>query len=123
VPTPPRYANHLILRALAQFPSQRALAERLHMTASRLTRVKNGGRLSVESCLWLADVLSEDPAVVLRAYGYKDEAAILDRAYPGRGRRPQGDVSLLRDVEKLSPERLRLVRELITALTPKRKRR
>jgi hypothetical protein len=93
------------------------------MTASRLTRVKNGGRLSVESCLWLADVLSEDPAVVLRAYGYKDEAAILDRAYPGRGRRPQGDVSLLRDVEKLSPERLRLVRELITALTPKRKRR
>ena len=91
------------------------------MTASRLTRVKNGARLSVENCLRLADVLSDDPAVVLRAYGYKDEAAILDRAYPDRGRRPQGDVSLLADVGKLPPEHLRLVRELIAALTPHRK--
>lgn len=123
MPTPPRYPNHLLLRVLTKFRTQGGAAAHLGMTASRFTRVKNGGRLSVENCLRLADALGEDPAVVLRAYGYKAEAAILDRAYPARGRRPQGDVSMLTDLGKLSPERLRLVRELIAALTPKRKPR
>jgi hypothetical protein len=123
VPTLPRYSNHLLLRVLTKFRTQREAAEHLDMTASRFTRVKNGGRLSVESCLRLADALGEDPAVALRAYGYEEEAAILDRAYPSRGRRTQGDVSLLTEVGKLPPERLRLVRELIAALVPKRKLR
>jgi hypothetical protein len=123
VPTPSRYPDHFLRRVLAKFRTQGEAATHLDMTASRLSRVKKGGRLSVESCLRLADVLSEDPALVLRAYGYKDEAAILDRAYPRRGHRPQGDVSLLTELGKLPPERVRLVRELIDALMPKGKRR
>jgi hypothetical protein len=123
VPTLPRYSNRLLLRVLTKFPTQGEAAAHLDMTASRFSRVKNGGRLSVENCLRLADVLGEDPAVALRAYGYEEEAAILDRAYPRRGRRTQGDVSLLTDVGKLPPERLRLVRELIAALSSERKRR
>jgi hypothetical protein len=117
------YSNHLILRALALVPTQRALADRLQMTTSRLSRVKNHGRLGMANCLRLADMLGEDPATVLRAYGYDTEAAILDRAYPKRGRRPEGNVSMLADVAKLTPARLRLVRELIAALGSEGKRR
>jgi hypothetical protein len=124
VPTPPRYPNQLLRLLLTKFRTQRKAAAHLGMTASRFTRWMNGDRLSVESCLRLADALGGDPAVVLRVYGYEDEAAILDRQYPARrGRRPQGDMSLLAEFAKLTPEHARLVRELIAALVPKRKRR
>jgi hypothetical protein len=123
VSTLPKYSNHLLLRVLGKFRTQGEAAAHIGMTASRFTRVKTGGRLSVESCLRLADVLGDDPAVVLRAYGYEDEAAILDRAYPGRGRRPQGDVSLSRKVAKLTPGRRRLVEQLVDELGSTRKRR
>jgi hypothetical protein len=119
----PSYPNHLILRALALAPTQAAVAEILGMTTSRLSRVKKHGRLGMASCMRLADVLGEDPAAVLRTYGYETEAAILERAYPKRGRRPQGNASMLADVAKLTPARLRLVRELIAALSDEKKRR
>jgi hypothetical protein len=119
----PSYPNHLILRALALAPTQAAVANRLQMTTSRLSRVKKNGRLGIANCLRLADMLGEDPSTVLRTYGYETEAAILDRAYPRRGSRPQGNASMLADVAKLTPARLRLVRELIAALSSERKRR
>lgn len=53
----------------------------LEMSKERVSRVVGGARLGLANCLRLADELQERPTVVLVAYGYKREAAILERAW------------------------------------------
>jgi len=71
----------LLERALKLTATQTVLAQRLHMTRGRLCHVFQGERLGVERCMMLADVLSEDPAVVLYAFGYGVLSEILRRFY------------------------------------------
>lgn len=110
--------NDLLQRALVLVPTQRALAERLGLTKSRMSRIARGGTPSVTTCLWLADTLGERPSAVLRAFGYADEADILDRAHPPSGKAPAGDVAMLRDAARLTPKQRGVVRELVALLAP-----
>jgi plasmid maintenance system antidote protein VapI len=76
----------LIRRALAAAScSQKVLGARLEVSKARVSRIVHGARLSVANCLRLADLLDEDPAVVLRAYGYTRLGEILHRLYTLKG--------------------------------------
>jgi transcriptional regulator with XRE-family HTH domain len=99
------YSSELLRRLLVPPTTQYELAAKLSMTPAHFSRVLRGGRLSVTSCLRLADQLQIAPSVVLRAYDYTEEAAILDRAYPTRG---------------LTSAQERLLRELTSALSAAR---
>jgi hypothetical protein len=79
-PADPTSAD-LIRRALTLIPTQRALGKRLKISKARISRVVHGARLGIPNCLCLADLLDEDPAVVLRAYGYVRHGEILDRLH------------------------------------------
>lgn len=71
------------------FPSRRALAEALGISAPRLSHALsgNGGyTLNVENCLRLAMVANRPAAEVLRAAGKKEIADLLDHLYPRAGR-------------------------------------
>lgn len=119
---PPPYDPELLRRLLVPPATQYEIAAKLSMTPSRLSRVMQGGRLSVTSCLRLADLLLVAPAAVLRAYDYEEEAAILDRAYPARGftstQRRQ-----LREAGKALAAAHAALRALAPAVPPERRRR
>jgi len=80
-PTSNPTSADLIRRALTLVPTQRALGKRLEISKARISRIVHGARLGVPNCLSLADLLKEDPAVVLRAYGYTRLGDILDRLH------------------------------------------
>lgn len=119
---PVPYSSELLRRLLVPPRKQYELAAMLSMTPAHLTRVLKGGRLSVTSCLRLADLLQVAPAAVLRAYDYEEEAAILDRAYPARGftstQRRQ-----LADAGKALAAAHAALRALAPAVPPDRRRR
>lgn len=115
--------NDLLQRALALIPTQRALAERLGLTKSRMSRIARGGTPSVTTCLRLADVLGDRPSAVLRAFGYTDEADILDRAHPPSGKAPAGDVAMQRAAARLTSRQRHVMSELIDILAPPPTRR
>jgi transcriptional regulator with XRE-family HTH domain len=125
VTPPPIEPIELLRRALAIVDGTKEdMADRLGIVRSHFSRVLGGSRLNISNCLRLADLLGEEPALVLRAYKYDEEADILDRAYPRRGRQPQGDVAVLDALERLPHTLRRSTREHIVrvadALTPER---
>ena len=79
LPTP----AELMQRAVGLFSSQAALAARLEVSGSHVSRVLKGtAGLGADACLRLADILGEDRTVVLRACGH---AALSSRLFAGAG--------------------------------------
>jgi transcriptional regulator with XRE-family HTH domain len=111
VPSPSSSA--LLAKAQAAQPSQRLLAVALKMSRERLNRVIRGeGGLSVKNALRLAALLDESPLVVLRAFGYADEADLLAKAFdPPKFTRAQLEVA--ERFGKLSPKRKRTLLALL----------
>jgi len=81
VPTP----AELMQRAVGLFSSQAALAARLEVSGSHVSRVLKGTGLGADACLRLADILGEDRTVVLRACGH---AALSSRLFAGAAGEP-----------------------------------
>jgi len=78
-------SNDLIERALRSTPTQKALSHRLRVSESRMSRIVRGGRISIERCVFLAELLREDLALVLVAFGYGRAGRIVRRLYVARG--------------------------------------
>jgi hypothetical protein len=75
----------LINRALQRTLRQKELGNRLQLSRSRVSRIVAGEPLGFLRCLMLADLLDEDPAVVMNAYGYVRLVELLQRLYVARG--------------------------------------
>lgn len=106
----------LMQRARALGTDQRGFARLFGVSESRVSKLMNGARLSVSNCLRLADLLGDDPAVALRAYGYPDEAAALERAYDLQGKLPKGQMAVARRYGQLAPRDQRWLREALALL-------
>jgi len=72
------FPTDFMRRAVKLVGTQKALADRLEVSESHVARVLGGAGLGIENCVRLADLLDEDRASVLRAYGF---ARFSDRLY------------------------------------------
>jgi hypothetical protein len=109
-------AANLIERAMALVPTQKALARCLRLSKGRISRIVHGGRLGFERCLRLADLVHEDPAVVLRAYRYAELGDILQGLYTTRGCVPRERARLFDALVRLHTDDCQFVADLIDRL-------
>lgn len=83
------------------------------MSRERLNRVIRGeGGLSVKNALRLAELLDESSLVTLRAFGYTDEADLLEREF-GTPKFTRAQMTVAERYAKLSPKRQRTVMALL----------
>lgn len=79
--------REIVRRALARFPSQKALAKELQISSTRLSHVLNPKPgiddypFNIGNCLRLAKAANESPLVVLRAAGQGEEADLIQFFY------------------------------------------
>jgi transcriptional regulator with XRE-family HTH domain len=111
----PTTAN-LIKRAMALVPTQKALARRLRLSKGRISRIVHGGRLGFERCLRLADLIHEDPAVVLQAYRYPELSEILQSLYVTRGCVPRERARVHEALDRLPSDDHHAIGNLIERL-------
>ncbi len=90
---------------------------RLEISKTRISRVIHGDRLGIPNCLVLADLLTEDPAIVLRAYGYGRHGAILHGLYTRLGYTFHPNADIFHALERLQSDDRRFVAGLITTLS------
>jgi len=108
----------------AKFQNPQNLARMMRVTFSGLLRGLKSGTLSTENCFRLAEVLAEDPAVVLRIAKKGDVADQIERMY----RAPKNPISVrerefLDRISGMSDEDLDLLERVMDrffAATPKR---
>lgn len=103
-------------RALALGTTQRQFARLFGVSESRVSRLVKGARLSIANCLRLADLLGDDPAAVLRAYRYPNEADALERAYAKQGKVHTRHLEIATRYGKLAARDQRWLREALALL-------
>jgi len=104
----------LLHRAAARFPTHSALAARLQVTPSHVSRLLKGtAGLSPYLCLRLADLLGQDRAFVLRACGH---ARLSDRLFPGGAPTATEGQRVQDAIEQLPPFDRRLIQALVERL-------
>jgi hypothetical protein len=113
--TPPTSAD-LVNRALRLVFTQKALRHRLRLSKSRMSRIVHGGRLGFERCLLLADLLREDPAVVLQAYRHARLSDILQGLYIIRGYVPRERARVHEALDQLPSDDHHVIGTLIDRL-------
>jgi len=109
-------AANLIKRAIDLVSTQKALARRLRLSKGRISRIVHGGRLGFEPCLRLADLIHEDPAVVLQAYRYPELSEILQGLYVTRGCVPRERARVYEALDQLPSDDHHVIGNLIDRL-------
>ena len=111
--------------AVGQLGTQRAVADALGITTSRLGRIRKGEHsLDVLNCLKLARAMRRSPSSVLAAAGKKDVAEMIELLY-GRdqGGLPADERELLHDWSLLDEQERRAFRLLISGRLANRKKK
>lgn len=101
---------------------QKELGNRLQVTRGRVSRIVAGDRIGFERCLMLADLLNEDPAVVMNAYGYVRFVRLLQRLYVERGYVPRESARIHEALDRLSGDDQRAIGNVIDRLLSARER-
>jgi transcriptional regulator with XRE-family HTH domain len=101
-----------------RFPSRAALAKRLGITPSRLSRALNTGDfpLNVENCLRLAKVSGEPPSDVLRAAGKGDVVDLIESLYGAKSEFTWDERELLNEWRSLNERARMSLRTLVADL-------
>jgi hypothetical protein len=96
------------------------IAEKLRISKSQVSRLLNGARPSVQTCIGLADMLELLPHDVLRAWSYSTEANWMERAnrrrqeaQAGQAPMPAGHTEVHEELERLTPEAFAAVATVI----------
>jgi hypothetical protein len=113
VASPSPSKSDLLERALALKGKQKDLAEAIGMDRSRLNRVIKRERFGISNCLKLATLIDELPHVVLRAFGYPNEADILQKVYTTPPF-TQKQIKVAELYGKATPKQKRLAMDLLT---------
>jgi transcriptional regulator with XRE-family HTH domain len=106
----------LIERALQRTLRQKELANRLQVDKSYVSRVVAGKRLGFEKCLMLAELLGEDPAVVMNAYGHVRLVKLLQTLYVARGFMPRENSRIHEALDRLPSDDQRAIGNVIDRL-------
>jgi transcriptional regulator with XRE-family HTH domain len=108
-------ARVLMERAVTRVGTLAELARRLAVTPSHVSRLCRGlCGIGVDTCFALADVLDDDPLVVLRACGYARLSGRIDRLR--RGLQPPPGARAQEAFDRLAESDRRLVGDLVNRL-------
>jgi hypothetical protein len=108
-------ARALMRRAVSRVGTLAELARRLDVSPSHVSRIVAGlCGIGVDTCLALADVLDDDPAVVLRTCGYARLSERIDRLR--RGLQPPPRARAHDALDRLSEDDRLLVGDLVNRL-------